>query len=140
VQKPCCAAHGAAAQLISVGSHGTTFGGNPFASQVASTVIDIIEQDGLLERAAELGKLLKSQLQQKLGASGKVVDIRGKGLMCAVELDKAYPDLAKHALAKGLVLNITGGGKAIRLLPAVVMTDAQAKQVAQIITDLVSTL
>lgn len=135
-----CAARGAAAELISPGSHGTTFGGNPFVSHVASTVIDIIEQEGLLERATELGRSLKSQLQQKLGTSSKIVDIRGKGLMLAVELDEVYPDLANTFLAKGLVINITGGGKVIRLLPAVIMTDAQTKEIAQIIADLVSTL
>ena len=135
-----CAARGLAAELISVGKHGTTFGGNPFASVIASTVIDVIEQEGLLERAIETGKLLKSQLQQKLGASSKVVDIRGHGLMLGVELDQAYPDLAKQLLEQGLVVNITAGGKVIRLLPAVVITENQVKQVAEIIANHIATL
>jgi len=135
-----CAARGPAAELIGVGKHGTTFGGNPFASLIASTVIDVIEEEGLLERASELGKFLKSQLQQKLGTSNKVVDIRSKGLMLGVELDQVYPDLAKQLLELGLVVNTTAGGKVIRLLPAVVMTDAQAKQVAKIIADHIATL
>lgn len=135
-----CAARGPAAELIGVGKHGTTFGGNPFASLVASTVIDIIEEEGLLERATEIGKFLKSQLQQKLGASNKVVDIRGHGLMLGVELDDVYPDLAKQLLEQGLVVNTTAGGKVIRLLPAVVMTEAQAKQVAKTIADTLATL
>jgi len=135
-----CAARGSAAELISVGKHGTTFGGNPFASLVASTVIDIIEEDGLLDRAAEIGKLLKSQLQQKLGTSDKVIDIRGHGLMLGVELDQVYPDLAQQLLDLGLVVNTTAGGKVIRLLPAVVMTEAQVKQVAKIIADHIASL
>ena len=135
-----CAARGSAAELIGVGKHGTTFGGNPFASLIASTVIDVIEEEGLLARASELGKFLKSQLQQKLGTSNKVVDIRSKGLMLGVELDQVYPDLAKQLLELGLVINTTAGGKVIRLLPAVVMTDAQAKQVAKIIADHIATL
>ena len=135
-----CAARGPAAELIGVGKHGTTFGGNPFASLIASTVIDVIEEEGLLARASELGKFLKSQLQQKLGTSNKVVDIRSKGLMLGVELDQVYPDLAKQLLELGLVINTTAGGKVIRLLPAVVMTDAQAKQVAKIIADHIATL
>lgn len=135
-----CAARGMAAELISTGSHGTTFGGSPFASHIASTVIDVIEQENLLERASELGKFLKSQLQQKLGSSSKVVNIRGNGLMLGVELDSAYPDLAAQLLKQGLVVNVTSGGKVIRLLPAAIMTDVQAKQLAQVIAEHIATL
>lgn len=135
-----CAARGNAAELISPGSHGTTFGGNPFATQVAFTVLDIIEQENLVEQAASIGGFLKKQLQQKLGALGKVVDIRGRGLMLGVELDEAYPDLAKIFLSHGLVVNITGAGKVIRLLPSVVLTEAQAKKVAETIHNVVAAL
>lgn len=128
-----CAAKGQAAELISPGSHGTTFGGNPFASQVALSVLETIEIEGYVEKAAELGLLLKKQLQQHLGTCSNVVDIRGRGLMLAVELDKAYPDLAQHFLDNGLVINITGGGKMIRLLPAVVTTETQMKTIAETI-------
>lgn len=135
-----CAAQGAAAELISPGSHGTTFGGNPFASKIASTVIEIIEQDMLLERAEQLGSMIKKQVQQHLGTSNKVVDIRGKGLMIGIELDQAYPDLAMTFLSAGLVINVTGGGKVIRLLPSVVLSDAQVKNIVSIIHDVVSAL
>lgn len=135
-----CAARGIAAELISPGSHGTTFGGNPFASQVACTVIDLIDQENLLEKADDIGAALKKQLQQQLGTSDKVVDIRGKGLMLGIELDQAYPDLAQKFLAAGLVINITGGGKVIRLLPSVMLSDKQVKQIVQIIHQIVDGL
>lgn len=135
-----CAARGAAAELISPGSHGTTFGGNPFASQVGNAVIDIITEEGLLERAEKIGGYLKKQLQQHLGTLEKVVDIRGRGLMLGVELDDAYPNLAATFLAKGLVVNITGAGKVIRLLPSVLLNEAQAKKIAETIHDVVSAL
>ena len=135
-----CAARGAAADLMSPGTHGSTFGGNPFSSKIAETVIDIIEQDKLVEQAQEIGGLLKKQLQQKLGTLQNVVSIRGKGLMIGVELDQAYPDLAQLFLNQGLVININGGGKVIRLLPSVLMTEQQAKHVAQTIHDIVVVL
>lgn len=128
-----CLAHGDAASLISPGSHGTTFGGNPFSCQVALSVIDVIEQEEYVTRAGELGALLKKQLQQQIGTSDKVIEVRGRGLMLGVELDQAYPNLAQAFLDQGLVVNITGGGKVIRLLPAVVTTEQQIKKIAQII-------
>lgn len=135
-----CAARGDAAELISPGSHGTTFGGNPFATQVACTVIDLIEQEDLIAKAEELGADLKKQLQQQLTTLDKVVDIRGKGLMLAVELDHAYSDLALKFLNAGLVINITGGGKIIRLLPSVMLTDKQIKRIVAIMQEVISGL
>ena len=135
-----CAARGAAAQLISPGSHGTTFGGNPFASQVALTVLDTIEKNGLVDQAGEIGSFLKKQLQQKLAVLGKVEDIRGRGLMIGVELDKAYPDLAITFLAAGLVVNITGAGKVIRLLPSALLSESQAKHIADTLYSVIAAL
>lgn len=135
-----CAARGDAAELIQPGSHGTTFGGNPFACHVGNTVLQIIEEEQLLDKATETGKFLKKQLRQKLGTLQQVVDIRGRGLMLGVELDKAYDDLAALFLARGLVVNITGAGKVIRLLPSVLLSEQQAKQIADTIHDIVSEL
>ena len=135
-----CAARGDAAELIQPGSHGTTFGGNPFACHVGNTVLQIIEDEQLLEKATETGNFLKKQLRQKLGTLQQVVDIRGRGLMLGVELDKAYDNLAALFLARGLVVNITGAGKVIRLLPSVLLSEQQAKQIADTIHDIVSEL
>ena len=135
-----CAARGMAAEVLTPSTHGTTFGGNPLACSAAATTIDVIEDDNLLENATNIGAFLKNQLLQKLGADGKVVSIRGKGMMMAVELDAAYPDLAVTFLQHGLVINITGGGKVIRLLPAITMTESEARTVAEIIQEVVSSL
>ena len=135
-----CLAQGKAAQLITPGTHGSTYGGNPFATQVALSVIDIIEQENYLEQASALGPLLKKSLLERIGTSGKVVDVRGRGLMIGIELKQIYPNLAKKFLNAGLVVNITGGGKVIRLLPAVVATEKQIKQIAEIIASVVESL
>jgi len=135
-----CAARGPAAELMSPGMHGSTFGGNPFASKIAETVLDTIEQEQLVERAEKIGCFLKRQCQQKLGTLKQVTDIRGKGLMMGIELDQAYPNLAQTFLDKGLVVNITGAGKVIRLLPSVLLTEKQAKTIAETIHDVVMAL
>ena len=135
-----CAARGEAAKLISPGAHGSTFGGNPFACRVALTVIDIMEQDNLPARAAEIGTFLKKQLQQKLGTLRKVTDIRGMGLMLAVELDQEYAGLAERFLQRGLLINVTCNGKVLRILPAVLLSEGQARQIAQTIHDVVTEL
>lgn len=135
-----CAARGAAAKVLTPGTHGSTFGGNPLACSAATATIDVLESDNLIERAADIGAFLKAQLTQKLGANQKVVSIRGKGMMLAVELDQAYPDLAIQFLQNGLVINITGGGKVIRLLPALIMTEPEARTTAEIIQSVISNL
>ncbi|NND80939.1 MAG: aspartate aminotransferase family protein [Gammaproteobacteria bacterium] len=135
-----CAARGKAADAISPGAHGTTFGGSPFASQIALTVIDVIEQEALLDKAAQTGAFLKKQLQQKLGTHPSVTAIRGKGLMLGVQLKDAVPDLGTRLLDKGLVVSITAGGTVIRILPSVYMTENQAKQVAEIVQDVINDL
>ncbi len=83
---------------------------------------------------------MKKQCQQKLGLLGKVTNIRGKGLMIGIELDNVYPNLAQTFLDKGLVINITGGGKVIRLLPSVLLSEKQATTIAETIHDVVMAL
>lgn len=135
-----CLAKGKAATLISPGKHGSTFGGNPFACQVALSVIDVIESENYVEHAALLGEQLKSQITELVGASDKIVDIRGRGLMMGIELDQAYPNLAQIFLDNGLVVNITGAGKVIRLLPSVVTSKPQISQIANTIASVVDSL
>ena len=133
-----CAAHGKAANVLQPGNHGTTFGGNPFASTISSKVIDIIEDDDLVAHAEKMGQFLMNSLKLHLDDNEKVIDIRGKGLMLAIELDHAYPDLAQTFLDAGLIINITGSGKVIRLLPPMIIQEDDADQIAQIISRVVS--
>ena len=135
-----CAARGASAEVLTTGTHGTTFGGNPLACATASATINVIKDDDLLDNASKIGQFLKKQLTQKLGSDSKVISIRGKGMMLAVELDNAYKDLAMAFLDAGLVINITGGGKVIRLLPAIIMTETEARTVAETIQTVIAKL
>ena len=135
-----CLAHGKAAHVLQAGSHGTTFGGNPFAVSIALSVIDIIEKDHLLEQATKQGDYLKSSLRLHLDDKKHVSEVRGKGLMLAIELDQVFENLAQIFLDHGLVVNITGGGKVIRLLPATIMQESDANTITKIIAKVIDSL
>ena len=123
-----CMARGEAAEVLGPGSHGSTFGGNPLACAAAGAVLDIIVGDQLATRAATLGEYMQQQLRAALGEHPRVTNIRGRGLMLAVELDRPCPDLVKLALAEGLLINVTAE-RVIRLLPPLITTDHEADQI-----------
>ena len=122
-----CLASGKAAGLFGPGNHGSTFGGNPLACRAALTTINVIERDGLTARADALGRRIREKFASCLAGVSGVQEIRGLGLMIGVELDRPCGDLVKHALAAGLLINVTADS-VVRLLPALTMTDAEADE------------
>lgn len=130
-----CLARGEAAQLFAPGNHGSTFGGNPLACAAANAVLDEIEHLNLCQRAGILGQRIVSQLHDSLAGHNEVKDIRGHGLMIAVELNNDAPDLVKKALDQGLLINVTQGNT-IRLLPPLTMTDSEAEDLITRVTTL----
>ena len=131
-----CLARGAAAQVFQPGSHGSTFSGNPLVCRVALTVIETLKKDKLDKRAAQLGKRILTGLQKNLQGTAGVKDIRGFGLLLAVELERPCKDIMHIALEQGLLLNVTAD-KVVRLLPPLILTDAEADQVVAGVTDAV---
>jgi acetylornithine aminotransferase/acetylornithine/N-succinyldiaminopimelate aminotransferase len=111
-----------ASRAIHPGLHGTTFGGGPLACAVAIAVIDAIEQDGLLSNIRETGAYFKGQLHDLAAKHESVVDVRGMGLMLAMEMNSA--DLAKRIVAKMLerriLINRTSE-TVLRFLPPFIM-------------------
>ncbi len=84
------------ARAIHAGMHGTTFGGGPLACAVAIAVIDTIEKEGLLANATEVGDYFQTQLRSLAARHEAIVDVRGKGLMIAAELDSAGAGQARR--------------------------------------------
>jgi len=123
-----CLARGVAADLFQPGSHGSTFGGNPLAARAALAVINVLEEQKLEQRAKELGNRILDGFKQSLSAIDGIKEIRGKGLMLAIELEKDCTDLVGLALAENLLINVTAGS-VIRLLPPLIMTDTEADEV-----------
>jgi acetylornithine/N-succinyldiaminopimelate aminotransferase len=110
------------ARAIHPGMHGTTFGGGPLACAVAIAVIDSIEGDGLLENVVAVGDYFQEMLRALAKRHDAVVDVRGKGLMLAAELDSA--ELAKHVVAEMLkrhiLINCTSD-TVLRFLPPFIL-------------------
>jgi acetylornithine aminotransferase len=134
-----CLARGDAANLFKPGNHGSTFGGNPLACAAASAVIDTIEKDELVQRAQSLGQYLLDGFKQQLSGVQMVNAIRGKGLMIGIELKKECPELVSQALAQGLLINVTAG-KVIRLLPPLILSEAQADKIIEIVSGLIKSI
>jgi len=120
-----CLTDGPAAGLFKPGNHGSTFGGNPLACVAALTTLEVIEQDGLLERAVLLGERIRGGLARELAGIHAVREVRGHGLMIGVELDRPCAALVSAGLEAGLLVNVTAD-KVLRLLPPLVMSDAEA--------------
>jgi len=106
------------ARAFHAGMHGTTFGGGPLACAVAIAVIDAIEKDHLLDHVIKIGDYFQAQLRSLAQRHSCIIDVRGKGLMIAAELNSA--DLAKHAvtamLKRRVIINCTSD-TALRFLP-----------------------
>ena len=126
-----CLARGKAANLFTPGSHGSTFGGNPLACRVGCTVLDIIEEQGLLENAKVQGKRLLDRLHTELADDPNVLAIRGRGLMIGIELKQPIRDLTLIAARDhGLLINVTRG-KTIRLLPPLTIDEREVEMIVR---------
>lgn len=119
-----CIANLKAAEVMKPGSHGSTFGGNPLACAAGLAVIETIEQDKLVERAAMIGRLLIDKLNTRLADIPGVVDIRGQGLMIGIQLDKPCKQLMQDAVQNGLLISVQSEN-VIRLLPPLIISEAQ---------------
>ncbi len=134
-----CLARGEAAKTLGPGNHGSTFGGNPFSCAVGLTVVNEIEKHNIAARAAEVGAAMLAKFEERLGGLNNVKEVRGKGLMIGIELDSPCADLVGKALDKGLLINVTVD-KVIRLLPPLTITDEEADQIVDIVSELVESV
>lgn len=134
-----CMAKGVAAQMLVAGTHGSTFGGNFLASAAANAVLDELVEGGITERAAELGERMLARFRQGLQGNNRVKEIRGKGLMVAVELNEPCTQLIGAALEAGLLINVAADS-VVRLLPPLTMSDAEADEIVDAVIGLIEAL
>ncbi|MBI0420077.1 MAG: aminotransferase class III-fold pyridoxal phosphate-dependent enzyme, partial [Nitrosospira sp.] len=131
-----CLAKGVASEVFKPGNHASTFGGNPLASTAALTTLNIIERDGLILNALELGDYIRSSFKSTLSSIEGVKEIRGQGLMIGIELSRPCGELVREALSQGLLINVTSD-KVVRLLPPLVMKCQEADLVVSSVSKLI---
>jgi len=131
-----CMARGEAAELFVPGNHGSTFGGNPLACAAAHAVLDEIETRDLCARAEHLGHRIVEALKTELAGVNRVKEIRGIGLMIAVELNEDAPELVQQGLDAGILINVTQGN-IVRLLPPLTLSDEEADALCQRLAQLI---
>jgi len=127
-----------AASIFQPGNHGGTFGGNPLAMRAGVETIRIMEKDGLLENATRIGQRLTDGIGQALAGVQGFKEIRGQGLMIGIEFDRPCGVLMQRALDAGLLISVTADS-VVRLLPPLIMTEAEADEVMAILVPLIKT-
>ena len=134
-----CLAKGKAAEMLTPGTHGSTFGGNPLVTGVASSVLDVFENDLILDNVIKMSQYFESEFKSKIMSSSVVKELRIKGLMIGIGLDENTIDCSKltqKALDDKLLINITGNS--IRMLPPLIISkkeiDILIKKIIKLIT------
>jgi len=123
--------------VIKPGQHGSTFGGNPIACAVAVAALNVVEDENLSERAEELGKLFRAEIEKVIAKSDLITKVRGKGLLNAILINDSPEsstawDLCMELKNNGLLAKPTHGN-IIRLAPPLVITEEQILECVAII-------
>ncbi len=130
-----CLARGKAASLLTVGKHGSTFGGNPLACCAALAVLATLDEENIIAQVEAKGRQLCESLLSKLNNNPAVVTIRNKGLMIGIDLSLPCTQLVAIAQKNHLLINVTAD-KTIRLLPPLIINSAEI----ELLTDKLSVL
>jgi len=131
-----CLARGAAAEVFTPGSHGSTFGGNPLACAAALATLQTIEEEKLLDNARVRGEAIRSGLRAALVGVHGVVDIRGEGMMIGIELDRPCGELVAVARDAGVLINVTAD-TVIRLVPPLIYGAAEVDALVAAVSGIV---
>lgn len=122
-----------AIDLFKPGNHGSTFGGNSLATATAYTVLEVIERDKICEKVSKNSALMMDLLISNLGQHPHVKDIRGKGYMIGMELDRPANDMRALGLANRLIFNVTAD-TVVRLLPPLIINENEIEELVKRLT------
>ncbi|KAF0810318.1 acetylornithine aminotransferase [Alcanivorax sp. S71-1-4] len=118
-----CLAAGRAADVLSPGSHGSTYGGNPLGCATALTVVETLSEQ-VMPTVKRKGELLRQGLRDALADLPMVTEVRGKGLMVGIQLDRDCAEIVQLARTQGVLVNVTAGS-VVRLLPPLVISEQE---------------
>ena len=125
---------GSAAELFKPGEHGSTFGGNPISCAAGLAAINEIEKRSLNEKALELGEFLKGELLKIEGVS----EVRGRGLLIGIGLEKPWAkEIANFLMAKGVLVNAPNENT-IRIAPPLIITKKEASKFVKVFSEVMA--
>ena len=122
------------ADVFTVSSHASTFGGNPVAAAAALAVIDVIEEDKILENVVKIGDLFREALQALVDKYDKLLEVRGKGLMVGLVVDGDAKEIVE-ALQGQSILALTAGPNVVRFLPPLTLGEDDLEDAVDMISD-----
>ncbi|MGE4594686.1 MAG: aspartate aminotransferase family protein [Gammaproteobacteria bacterium] len=131
-----CLTKGVASELLTPGTHGSTFGGNPLVTKVALSILNVFENDNILENVNTQSDYIASQLNETLKDHSVVKEIRIKGLMIAIELTVDCSTLLQKALDDKILINITGNS--IRMLPPLIINKKEVDTMLEKVLKLIN--
>ena len=135
-----CLAKGVASKMLTPGTHGSTFGGNPLVTSAALGVLDVFQNTNVLENVNKMSEYFRSEFDSKIKNNIAVKELRVKGLMIGIGLDSNIIDcsqLVKKALKDNLLINVTG--TTIRMLPPLIITKEEIDILISKLIKLIST-
>lgn len=133
-----CLATDKVASVFQPGDHAATFGGNPLACTAALAFLSIVDEERLVQNAAEVGAYFNAKLEAMKDARQDIVDVRGKGLMVAIELRRVdAPLVALNCLRNGLIVNPIGQST-IRFLPPLIVQKEDVNNAVSILDAVLS--
>lgn len=118
--------------VLQPATHATTFGGNPLACRAALASFHVIRKEGLARRSQKMEKFLRKELETLKKEFSFVTEIRGMGLMMALQLSIDGVEFVKQCLAQGLLINCTQGN-VIRFMPSMTVTEKELHQAVEIL-------
>ena len=128
-----CLATSRAAQGMTAGTHGSTFGGNPLAAAVSNAVLDVMLEQGFMSNVVEMGNLLQKELARVADRYPNVVTAtRGLGLMLGIKCGVPNVELAAKALEHGL-LTVVAGDNVLRMLPPLIVGEDHVREAVSLI-------
>jgi acetylornithine/N-succinyldiaminopimelate aminotransferase len=130
-----CLATARAASGMTPGCHGSTFGGNPLACAVGNAVLDVLLEDGFLDRATEHADRLRRQVEQLVAAfPGVLSAVRGQGMLLGLICVPPNTEVSARAMARGLLL-VPAGENVVRLLPPLIIGQAEIDEAVRVLEE-----
>lgn len=122
------------ADVFTLSSHASTFGGNPVSAAAALAVLEVIEEEQLLANTRAMGEKFKAALEEFVDKYDKLLEVRGKGLLLGIVTECEAKEVVESFKAQG-VLTLTAGKHVVRLLPPLTITEGDLNEVLDMMSD-----